>query len=315
MREIASPSRRDLWLHWLMYPGHSLPTAAAPVLVASGLAIRDHVLAPLPALAAFAASWLVHIAGLFTDNYQLVRRHPTVREHPELLDALTAGSLTLGGLRWAILGCLALAAFGTGPYLLDVAGPPVVAIGLLGTAGSLGYSAGPYPLGKHGLSDVHFFVMFGLFAPPAAYYVQLAAHHPAAVSWNALFHEMPTRAWVVGLPLGALAVNILIIDDMRDRPFDAAKGWRTGPLRFGLTWSRAEYLLAVAFAYLTPFWLWRRWDFDAWILLPLATLPFALMIARRVLTRDDYAALEPLTPLAALLCFGYALLLAIGLAL
>src|SRR5579864_2273457 len=44
-----SPSRRDLWLHWMIYPGHSLPTAAAPVLVAMALAARDHVFAALPA--------------------------------------------------------------------------------------------------------------------------------------------------------------------------------------------------------------------------------------------------------------------------
>jgi 1,4-dihydroxy-2-naphthoate octaprenyltransferase len=315
MRDVPSPSRHDLWLHWLVYPGHSLPTAAAPVLVAMGLAIHDHVFAPLPALAAFLASWLIHIAGLFTDNYQLVVRHPTVSEHPELLDALRNGTLTLSGMRVAIAACLVLAALGPGPYLLDVAGPPVIVIGLLGIAGSLGYAAGPFPIGKHGISDPHFFVMFGLFAPAAAYYVQLAAHHETTSGWTLLLHAMPLRAFVVGLPLGAFAVNILIIDDIRDRTFDAAKGWRTGPVRFGLRFSRIEYLLAVAFSYVMPFSLWWRWDFDSWVLLPVLTLPFAATIARRVWTDDDHDNLVPMTPLAAMLCLAYATLLAAGLAL
>lgn len=314
MRDVFQPSRRDLWIHWLVYPGHSLPTAAAPVLVAMGLAIRDHVFAFVPALLGFAASWLIHIGGLFTDNYQLLARHPTVNEHPELLEALADGTLTLHGMRWGIVACFGVASL-TGPYLLHVAGTPVIAIGLLGIIGSLIYSSGPFPFGKHGLSDLHFFIMFGIFAPAAAYYVQMASHSKTSSSWDLLLHHMPLRAFVVGLPLGALAVNILIIDDIRDRAFDRAKGWRTGPLRFGIGWSRAEYILLLAFAYIVPFWLWMRWQLDAWVLLPLATLPFACAVARKVWMEDSHEGLLPVTPMAAFLCLGYSILLAAGIAL
>ena len=313
MRDDPAPSRRDLWIHWLVYPGHSLPTAAAPVLVAMGLALHDRVFALLPALLGFLASWFIHVGGLFTDNYELLVRHPDVNEHPELIEALHKGTFTLSGLRWAILGCFVLAAL-TGPYLLHVAGTPVIAIGLLGMAGSLIYSAGPFPFGKLGLSDVHFFIMFGIFAPAAAYYVQLAAHQPPGSDWQLLLH-LPVRAVIVGLPLGALAVNILIIDDMRDRYFDAAKGWRTGPVRFGVGWSRTEYVMSSLFIYLIPFWLWLACSFDAWVLLPLLTIPFAVVIAKRVLSEDSYDSLLPMTPIAAMLCLAYSALLAIGVAL
>lgn len=313
MRDASAPSRRDLWIHWLVYPGHSLPTAAAPVLVAMGLAVHDHVLAPVPAFLGFFASWLIHIGGLFTDNYQLLVRHPDVKEHPELIAALEKGTLTLRGLRLAIMSCFALAAL-TGPYLLHVAGTPVIVIGFLGAAGSLGYSAGPFPSGKQGLSDLQFFIMFGIFAPAAAYFVQAAAHQQSGSDWQILLH-LPLRAWIVGLPLGALAVNILIIDDVRDRHFDRAKGWRTGPIRFGVRWSRAEYVLLLIFSYLVPFWLWLYWDFSAWALLPLLTIPFAIIIAGRLLTADSRDALLPLTPMAAFLCLTYSLLLAVGIAL
>lgn len=314
MRDVPAPSRRDLWIHWLVYPGHSLPTAAAPVLVATALAVRDHVFAPLPAFLGFFASWLIHVGGLFTDNYELLVRHRGVNEHPELIDALNKGTLTLSGLRWAIAACLAFAAL-TGPYLVHVAGTPVIAIGLLGMAGSLVYSAGPFPFGKLGISDLHFFIMFGIFAPAAAYYVQLAAHYQSASDWHVLLHEIPLQSLIIGLPIGALAVNILVIDDIRDRHFDAAKGWRTGPVRFGVGWSRSEYVLLSAFVYLVPFWFWRQWGFDAWVLLPLTTLPFAIIIARGVLTDDSHDSLLPLTPMAALLCLAYSLLLALGIVL
>ncbi|HTV31248.1 MAG TPA: UbiA family prenyltransferase [Xanthobacteraceae bacterium] len=314
MPDVPAPSRRDLWIHWLVYPGHSLPTASAPVLVAMGLAIHDHVFAPLPAFVGFLASWLIHIGGLFTDNYQLLIRHPAVNEHPELSDALAKGTLTLRDLRRAIAACFALAAL-TGPYLLHVAGTPVIAIGLLGMVGSVIYSTGPFPLGKLGLSDLHFFIMFGIFAPAAAYYVQLAAQQQPPSYWQLLLHDVPLRALIVGLPLGAIAVNILIIDDIRDRHFDAAKGWRTGPLRFGIGWSRTECVLLSAFIYLIPFWFWLKWDLSAWVLLPLLTIPFATVIVQVVLREDNPARLLPLTPMAALLCLVYSILLAIGIVL
>ena len=92
-------TRRELWIRLLLYPTHTLPTALAPVLVGVGLAIRDGVFAPLPALLAFVASWLVHVAGVFTDNHELLRRHPALPEHPELLDAVAGDRLALSSSR------------------------------------------------------------------------------------------------------------------------------------------------------------------------------------------------------------------------
>ena len=180
--------------------------------------------------------------------------------------------------------------------------------------GSLIYSTGPFPLGKHGLADPHFFLMFGVLAPAATYYVQLASHHDGPAGWALLWHGLPFSALVIGLPIGALADTILVIDDVRDRAFDAAKGWRTGPVRFGIGWSRAEFVLLCTFIYLIPFWLWRGLGFSAWVLLPLATLPFAYTLGRRICTLDRHDDLVPMTPIAAFLCLGYSLLLAVGIA-
>lgn len=313
MSQSLPLSKYDVWLHWLVYPGHTLPTAAAPVLVGMGLAWNDHVFALGPALAGFVASWLIHLAGVFTDNYELMVRHKGVGEHPEMFAALEDGTFTLSGLRRATAACLLLACL-TGPYLLHVAGTPVLAIGLVGIVGSLIYAGGPYPFAKHGLADVHFFIMFGVIAPAATYYVQLASLDPAAAGWALLWHGLPWSAWAIGLPIGALTVNVLVIDDMRDRAFDARKGWRTPPVRFGLAFSRAQYLLLSAFAYVIPLWFWRGLGLSAWVLLPLATLPFAVSLGRRICALDRHDDLVPMTPMAAMLCLAYAALLAAGLA-
>jgi 1,4-dihydroxy-2-naphthoate polyprenyltransferase len=298
----ASPAltRREISIRLLLYPSHTLPTAAAPILVAVGLAIHDGIFSLLPVTVAFLASWLIHVGGVFADQYELVRKHPDVPEHPELLDALRAGTLTLFGLRAGIIASFAAAALAA-PYLASVVGlPAVLALGTVGTVVSLAYAATPLRYAKHGLADPIFFLMFGVVAVAAAYYVQGS-------------HELPLSAFVVGLPIGALTTNVLLIDDIRDHHWDRLKGWRTGAVRFGIDWNRAELTGLTALAYVLPFWFWSGLGFTAWVLLPLITLPAAIRVMRVVRSSDRFEDLFPMTPRASRLALEYAVLLAIGL--
>jgi 1,4-dihydroxy-2-naphthoate octaprenyltransferase len=295
-----SLSRRQVWMGFLLYPGHTLPTAAAPVLVAAGLAVHDGVLAPLALLVAFLGSWLIHLGGVFADQHELLRRHPDLPEHPELLQALADGTLDLAMLRKSIVLCFGLATL-TAPYLVYLGGTPALSIGIVGVASSLFYAAGPLRYAPRGLADPIFFAMFGAVAVAGAYYIQA--------------HAFPASAFVVGLPVGALVTNVLIIDDIRDREFDAAKGWRTGAVRFGIGWSRREYLVLSALAYLAPFVFWLGLGFSAWVLLPLLTFPWAARIARTVWASEQREALVPMTPQASLLSLAFSTLLAAGIAL
>jgi 1,4-dihydroxy-2-naphthoate polyprenyltransferase len=313
MTQPSRMSRRDIWINLLLYPGHTLPTAAAPVIVGVGLAIHDHVFAALPALLGFFASWLIHIGGVFTDNYELLVRHPQTREHPELTDALADGTLTLAGLRWAILACFGLPAL-AGPYLVDVGGLPVVALAVIGLAASWMYAGGPFPFARLGLADPIFFVMFGIVAVVGTYYVQAAAVLGGSAGGLAWQQVLPFKALVLGLPVGALVTNVLIIDDIRDRDFDAEKGWRTGVVRLGKSWSGTELIGLTVFAYLIPFWFWLGLGCNAWVLLPLLTLPGAIAVARIVATHERREQLLPMTARAAALALAYAVLLAIGIA-
>jgi 1,4-dihydroxy-2-naphthoate octaprenyltransferase len=311
MTEPSLMPRRDIWIHLLLYPGHTLPTAAAPAIVGVGLAIHDHVFAPLPALLGFLASWLIHVGGVLTDNYELLVRHPDTREHPELTDALADGTLRLVGLRWAILASFGLPAL-AGPYLLQVGGSPVLLLAAIGIAASWMYAGGPFPFARLGLADPIFFLMFGIVAVAGIYYVQAASVLVVAPHWSTLPQLLPFDAIVLGLPIGGLVANVLIIDDIRDRDFDAEKGWRTGAVRFGKNWSQTEFIGLSAFSYLMPFWFWLGLGFRAWVMLPLLTLPWAVTVARVVATHDRRQELVPMTAKASALALVYAVLLAIG---
>lgn len=314
MKPVSPLSRRELWIRLLLYPTHTLTTAAAPVLVGIGLAIHDHVFAALPALVGFIASWLLHLGGLITDNYELLIRHPENREHPELVEALEKGTLSLSALRGAIAFCYA-AALLTGPYLLHVGGPLVVVFGILGVVSSWSYAAGPLAYARLGLADPIFFVMFGIVAVVGTYFIQAAPLYLSPSDWLPAAQALPLNAFVLGLPVGALVVNVLLIDDIRDHVPDRAKGWRTGSVRFGIAWTRFEIVALTAFSYVIPFWFWLGRGFSPWVLLSLLTLPLAVRVARVISRRDRFEDLFPMTPKAATLAIVYAALLAIGIAL
>jgi 1,4-dihydroxy-2-naphthoate octaprenyltransferase len=276
-----------------------------------GLAVHHHVFAALPVLLAFLAGWLIQLGGVLTDNYKNLVQQPEDREHPELVQALKLGTLSLRELKAAILACYLLALL-AGAYLLYSAGPFVLVIGLCSITASWAYSAGPWPIGRHGLADPLFFVFFGVVSVIGGYYVQ-AAPAAGAVPGSWFVREaLPASVLALSLPIGALTTNILVIDDIRDRKHDAVKGKRTVAVRFGKEWSRLEFSVLLALSYLAPVWFWQGFDFGAWILLPLLTVPFAWTLARAVLTLDRFEDLVPLTPRAGRLLLAYALLLAIG---
>ena len=305
--------RKHIWVDLLLYPTHTLPIAAAPVMVGSALAARDHVFAPMAVVLAFLGSWLIHLAGLFTDTHELLRRYPQAVEHPDLTNALRDGTLTLGQIKVAIAACLLLT-IPIAAFFLLVGGIPALVIGVVGVAASFGYSAGPHRYTKLGIAEPIFFAMFGIVAVAGTYYAQLAWLAAAASQPVPGLAALPSAAFFVGLPVGALVTNILLIDDLEDRQFDASKGWRTLAVCFGPAGSRLAYCVLSLVAYLAPFALWTLGGYGAWILPPVATLPLALRILPIVLTHEDEPTLEPMTARAAMLTFVYAALLAVGIA-
>lgn len=306
------PPRR-IWIDLLLYPTHSLPTALAPVLVGLGLAVRDGIFEPFPVLVAFLGSWVIHVAGVFADNHELLRRHPHVEEHPELTQAVRDGTLRLSTLRAAIGLCVALAIL-TAPYLYRIGGTPVLVLGAIGLLASLAYNGWPLAYVGRGIADPIFLVMFGVVGVVGTYYIQRAAWHGALAPGD-LLNALDPAVFLVGLPAGAIVTSVMLIDDIRDRDFDAAKGWRTGTVRWGARWTRGEIAVLVAAAYVAPVLFRELLGFDAWVLLPLASAPLGFRTVRAVLTLRRREDLVPWTPRMAALALLHSALLGIGLAL
>jgi 1,4-dihydroxy-2-naphthoate octaprenyltransferase len=119
---------------------------------------------------------------------------------------------------------------------------------------------------------------------------------------------------VAGVPIGALSTNILVVNNVRDVEEDRRAGKRTLAVRFGYGVSRGQYAALLGIGYLAPLYFLVRPAFGPAVLLPLLTLPYAVSVARTVLTETGGDALNPALERTGKLLAGYALLLGAGFA-
>ena len=246
----------------------TLSCAVVPVLVATALASSHGTARPLAALASLIASLMIQIGTNLVNDYADAERGADTAERLGPQRVTQSGLLDARAVkRWAAL------AFGLallpGAYLVWLGGWPILAAGLLSFASGYAYTAGPYPLGYHGLGDLFVMVFFGFVATLGAYWVQAGA--------------LPPALWLAAVPVGCLATAILAVNNLRDVPTDVVAGKRTLAVRLGTGAARAEYVTLLAAAFVAPALLvalgWAR----PWALLPLLALPLAARPLKLVL--------------------------------
>ncbi|MCU1491191.1 MAG: 1,4-dihydroxy-2-naphthoateoctaprenyltransferase, partial [Acidimicrobiaceae bacterium] len=172
---------------------------------------------------------------------------------PRAVKAAAMCSFAVGAVAGLVL------AIATSPWLLAV-GAACIAAGWL-------YTGGPRPYGYLGLGELFVFVFFGLVAVTGTVYV--SAGHLSAL------------AWVAAVPVGLLAVALLVVNNLRDIPGDRAAGKRTLAVVLGPHRTRLLYACCVLFAIACAGAV-ARWRLPA--LLALAALPVAVRPVRRVLS-------------------------------
>src|SRR5207249_2918787 len=116
------------------------------------------------------------------------------------------------------------------------------------------------------------------------------------------------------VPMGLLAVAIIVVNNLRDIATDRAAGKRTLAVRFGERATRGEYIALIAVAYLVPPAIWMAGMTSAWVVLALLSLPLLPGLLRR--RRGERGrALNGVLAGTARLELVYGLLFALGLAL
>jgi 1,4-dihydroxy-2-naphthoate octaprenyltransferase len=277
----------------------TLPAAVTPVLVGTACAHAVGGFRAGPAAAALAGALLLQIgANLANDVFDFERGADTAdRVGPTRV--VQSGALSAAAVRAGMAVAFGLALL-VGVYLAWVAGPVVVAIGLLSIAGAIAYTAGPYPLGYVGLGDPAVMVFFGFVAVCGTTFVQAG--------------QVPALAWWAAVPVGALITAILVVNNLRDIETDARAGKRTLAVRLGRRGALAEYALLLAAAYAVPVGLVAAGRLSASALVPILSAPLAFALWRRV-SRATGRALNPALGGTAGLSLVFGVLFALGIVL
>ncbi|WP_289758946.1 1,4-dihydroxy-2-naphthoate octaprenyltransferase [Muribaculum intestinale] len=206
----------------------TLPVSAAGVLTAIGYNVGDGTFKGAPAALCLIFALLAQVASNFANEYYDYRDglDRAGRDGPRR--GVTEGDITPGAMlraTYATLGmacCVGLSLLWWGGWWLLIAGI-VIAIG------AMAYSAGPYPLSRHGLGEVAVIIFFGVIPVNLTYYVQ-----------SGYF------AWPVGIAsaaIGLMGANVLLVNNYRDADDDAAVGKRTLAVIMGRGFAYSLYLI------------------------------------------------------------------------
>lgn len=183
-----------------------------------------------------------------------------------------------------------------GLALAAAAGWWLLAVGAACLAAGWLYTGGPRPYGYLGLGEAFVFVFFGLVATAGTAYVQLATLTALAVA--------------AAVPVGLLAVALLVVNNLRDIPTDGISGKRTLAVRAGAPATRLLYTacLLIPFAFAAGLAAERSWT-----LISLLALPLAIDPVRKVLGGAGGRDLVPVLGATGRTQLVFGCLLAVGL--
>jgi len=298
---VTDPRRPALAVWWRGARPRTLGAGLVPVAV--GASAAGHVIAWRLGAAVLVALGLqvgVNYANDFFDGIRGVDSHERLGP-PRLTQS---GAASPRAVLVAALVCLGLAAVAGLALALATSPVLILIVGALALAAALLYSGGPRPYAGLGLGELMVFVFFGLMATCGTAYVMV--------------ETVPAAAWWGGAAMGSLAVAILVANNLRDIPTDAASGKRTLAVRIGELRTRRLYRGCVVAAFLTViagvvvFLIEGSAGLTQWGLLALAAWPFAI----RPMERAGAASGRDLIPVltgTALTHAALGLLLSLGL--
>ena len=278
----ARPRGVGIWL--LGARPRTLVAAVVPVAVGAASVGRSEINVPRTLLA-FVVGVALQIGVNYANDYSdgLSGVDTKARLGPPRLvasglaepQAVAAAAIISVGI--AAAAGVALAAL-TSPWLLLA--------GVLAVAALALYSGGPKPYAGLGLGEVAVFLFFGLLATCGTAHVQQL--------------RIPAGAWWLGTACGLIAVALLMANNLRDIPTDAASGKRTLAVRLGDRGSRYLLVATVAAGLLLPViaaaaGILPRIALAALVATPLAIAP--LRVVRAAHGRELIAALAGLSKL------------------
>ncbi|HYW35796.1 MAG TPA: 1,4-dihydroxy-2-naphthoate polyprenyltransferase [Balneolaceae bacterium] len=251
----------------------TLPAAFVPVLVGSSLAARyDQINWPVTGMALLCA-FLIQIGTNFANDYFDYVKGADTDERIGFERATATGQIDDQQMLAATLITMSLA-FICGLYIVWNTSWVVLAIGIFCIVCGILYTGGPYPLGYHGLGDIFVFVFFGIIAVTTTYYINV-------------LHWSMTSFWA-SVAVGALAIDILVVNNLRDIEQDRPAGKNTLGVLFGEDVLRWEYVIMLLIAFAIPLYFFAGLQYNGLIFLPFLSLPFAGLLIKKIWTAPKH---------------------------
>lgn len=288
-------SRFKLWLSAAR--PKTLAAAVVPVFVGASLAWHDQLFRLDSTLVALFCAFAIQIGTNFANDYFDFVKGADTDERLGFERATASGLIKPETMKFATIATM-LIAFIAGLYLVWVGGWIVLVIGLSSLLFGVLYTGGPYPLGYNGLGDLFVFIFFGFVAVMGTYYVN-------ALEWSAL-------SFWASIPVGALCVNILVVNNLRDIDQDRVANKRTLGVLFGEKALLLEYVTMLCISYLAPVAIYLTYSVSAWIFLPLLSLPEAYRLNQLIWKNRDKRTLNNTLGQTARLMFLFGILFSAG---
>ncbi|MDE6271397.1 MAG: 1,4-dihydroxy-2-naphthoate octaprenyltransferase [Muribaculaceae bacterium] len=209
----------------------TLPASIAGVIGGSACAIFYDSFKWLPALCCMLFALGAQIAANFANEYFDFRNGIDKKGREGFRRGVTEGDISPAAMLRAVIITLIISAI-PGCALVIWGGWQMIPIGIIIAIFALAYSTGPYPLSRKGLGDIAVLIFFGLV--PVILTAWLQNH-----SSSMLIITIP-----VGIGIGLLAVNILIVNNYRDYESDRTVGKKTTVVIFGRRTMSGAYLIS-----------------------------------------------------------------------
>ena len=277
----------------------TLPAAIAPVLVGSAAAyyVADELRVGA-FVAALAGSIFIQIGTNLANDYSDAKRGTDTADRLGPVRVTASGLAAPRRVLYATWVAFAVA-IACGIYLATVAGPVIIAVGVVSILAGVLYTGGPRPYGYAGLGELFVFLFFGLVAVNGSYYVQL--------------ERLDWLPFGLSISIGALATAILVVNNVRDIETDRRAGKNTLAVRLGRERARRLFMVLLGVAYIALPVTLALEDGPWAAMLGALSAPLALPALRPVLTRTDGPALNGALAATGRLLGVFSLLVSAGL--
>ena len=220
----------------------TLLVSIAPVIMSVAFASIYMKINWLPAIICLVFAVMAQVLSNFVNDYSDgIKGSDNQRLGPQRMVAsglISPQKMLSGIIVWGIMTFL------LGCTLLYWGGWILLPFGIVILLCAFAYSAGPFPLSRHALGDVAVVLFYGIAPVVLTFFIQTGI-----VNFKII---------VVGLAIGLVANNLLIINNYRDAEQDAANGKKTTVTVFGKRLMRNVFYLNPIIAILLIYLIFKN---------------------------------------------------------